>query len=259
MEYIIAESNKKIKISESGIVDNYIHETYVEIDKNKKNYEITKYIYDLHRSIISLKSYQTEKLDCEEFELSRKDALSLAQSLLENLSKISRSHQIINIKYCVSEILNLILDKDFYPVISDDILTLSWPNRYRYELTDINEKFSYTSLDIILNDTREKVGEITYNYTLDSGFNYGGNVSYEITEQFQNHHYATRALRLLKELLKNNHYDGDKDLYVSTRPENLKSQKVIKNNNGKLVYEGEVPMDACLIGVNKVRVYRIEV
>lgn len=63
-------------------------------------------------------------------------------------------------------------------------------------------------------------------------------------------------------MLKNNHYTGDKDLYIATTPTNIYSQNVAKNNNGELIYKGDVPIDDStnyIDGVKKVHVYRIKI
>ena len=108
----------------------------------------------------------------------------------------------------------------------------------------------------------ERVGEISFNYLYDSVFSYSGNVSYEIEKAFQNHHYATIALNLLKDLLKSNEFTGDKDLYIATLPNNIYSQKVAKNNSGVLCYDGKVPEDECIYyidGIKEVKVYKISI
>lgn len=91
-------------------------------------------------------------------------------------------------------------------------------------MENINEE-KHEFLDIIMNDTREIIGDISFDYMCGSGFTYGGNVSYFIKEEYRHNDYATKALTLLKELLKNNTYSGDKDLYISTLPDNEFSQK----------------------------------
>lgn len=113
---------------------------------------------------------------------------------------------------------------------------------------------------IILNKTKQIVGQTSFNY-YQNGFTYRGNISYYIDEEFRDNHYPTMALGLLKKLLKDNLYTGDKDLYISTKLENYKYQKVILNNNGELFYNGKVPEDDSLNfidGVKEVKVFRIK-
>lgn len=263
-DYFISISKDNLKISERKNIQNNIQETVIELNNSIKDYKISKYVHDSNFSTLSCKWYPSKS---SSFYLEKKEALSLAKSLLDNLyymdiDEIINKHNyygyiILDIYYLYDR-LNLINDEDYYPVIRDNIMTLSWPHRFGH--TNINKQ-RYESLDIILNESREKLGTISFNYYHNDSFTYDGNVSYEIKEKFQNNHYATRALCLLKELLKNNDYDKDKSLYISTLKENIASQKVAKNSGGELYYEGTVPKDDPLNyidGVESVCIYRIK-
>ena len=151
-----------------------------------------------------------------------------------------------------------ISEDNFFSVINDEILSLSWKNRF--DAIDINDE-EEAIFDIILNETREIIGRISFDYCFKSGFSYSGNVGYNINYRFRNKHYATRALRLLRTLLLSNKYSGDKSLYLATKIDNIRSQKVILNNNGNLIYDGKVPINEPLNfmeGVKKVKVYKID-
>lgn len=151
-----------------------------------------------------------------------------------------------------------IKDENFFPVISDEVLSLSWKNRFN-EL-DINDE-EEAIFDIVLNDTNEIIGKIFFDYFFKSGFSYSGNVGYSIKYRFQNKHYATKALKLLRTLLLSNKYSGDKSLYLATKIDNVRSQKVILNNGGNLIYDGKVPINEPLNfmeGIKKVKVYKID-
>lgn len=263
-DYFISISKDEVKISERKIVENNIHETVIELNNSYEDYKITKYIHNSNLSTKTCKWYPSRN---SVFLLEKNEALSLSKSLLDNLyymdiNKILNTpdyygYRILDI-YNLYDRLNLINDEEYYPVISDNIMTLSWPHRFGH--TDINKQ-RYENLDIILNDSREKVGIISFNYYSNDDFNYDGNVSYEIKKKFQNNHYATRALGLLKTLLKDNDFDQHKSLYISTLKDNIASQKVAKNNGGELYYEGNVPKDNSLNyidGVEEVRIYRIK-
>ena len=66
---------------------------------------------------------------------------------------------------------------------------------------------------------------------------------------------------MLRTLLLSNKYSGDKSLYLATKIDNIRSQKVILNNNGNLIYDGKVPINEPLNfmeGVKKVKVYKID-
>lgn len=153
----------------------------------------------------------------------------------------------------------IISNDEFFPVIYDDVLSLSW--KYKFDAVDINKEEEAT-FDLVLNDTKEIIGAITFDYFNNSGFSYIGNVGYHIESKFQNKHYATRALRLLRVLLKYNEYIGDKTLYLSIKEDNICSQKVIENNDGKLIYNGDVPSNdpvRFVAGIKRVKIYKIEV
>jgi len=123
-------------------------------------------------------------------------------------------------------------------------------------------KSKILEFNIILNCTNEIIGDICLYYYENSDFSYRGNVSYSIDKQYRNKHYATNALNLLKNILQNHKYSGDKNLYISTLPENIASQKVAINNNGILFYDGMVPQTDSLYyinGIKKVKIYKIEI
>ena len=254
--YYISKSDKNIKISEQKTENNEINETILSITDDK--FSVSKYIHDLNHSTKVTKWYpcvDTLKV----FALDKKEAMSLIQNLLDNINLIYKSkniNKILNIlKLC--DKTNLVLSENYHPIINDDIITLSW--RYKPNNSDINSIKS-GNFDIILNETREIIGGMCFDYNFLSGFTYSGNVSYDIKEQYRNNHYATRALKLLKEVLYQNKFTGDKDLYIATIPNNIYSQKVAINNDAVQIYTGEVPKDDMLYtveGIKEVNVYRI--
>ncbi len=256
-KYYITLSESQLMISEYSKIGENIYETELEVNYSKNKFKISKYVHDLNYSTGGHKSYPCDSEMLKEyFSLDKQEAFSLVNNLLNNLQKTDGIDDIIDC-YEIYKILNII-PKEFYnPVISDEKISLSWI------CTDKNDninKQEFVLFDIVLNDTKEVIGNITFDYD-HTGFSYYGNVSYEIKYEFRNNHYATRALSLLKQVLKNNEFSGDKDLYISTVPENIKSQKVIQNNNGNLVYEGPVPEYESIHyidGVKEVKVYRID-
>lgn len=123
-----------------------------------------------------------------------------------------------------------------------------------YDLTD-------ACLDIVLNDTKEIIGNICFDYTLSEGFDYSGNVGYTIDEKYRNMGYASEALNLLKEFINQITFTGDKNLYVAMLPENIYSEKVAINNGGILCYEGAIPKEHIIRiteNIKKVKVYKIK-
>lgn len=120
---------------------------------------------------------------------------------------------------------------------------------------------SFISLKISLNESLEIIGSISFHSSSNDDLFFGGNVSYYIEEKFRNQGYATMALKLLKEALKNNKYALENGLVIATVPDNIYSQKVALNNNGHLIYEGSVPKDNLLYSldhVENVKVYKID-
>lgn len=256
-KYLITLNTSQTIISEYTITDENIKETQLKINLDKNQFEISKYIHDLNYSTIETKFYPTKnELYNQYFVLDKIEAYSLIDSLLRNLESIKNINDIIDL--CdVYKLLNLIPSDYFTPVISDGELSLSWV--YSEKDKELNKQ-KYVLFDIVLNDTKEVVGDISFDYG-NAGFSYVGNVSYEIKRKYRNMHYATKALSLLKKVLQNHEFEGDKDLYISTVPENIKSQKVIQNNDGNLIYEGPVPNEEliyCVDGVKDVKVYRID-
>lgn len=255
--YIFVNDNDELKLSQRKFLDNRIEETVIYIDKFKEKYKITKYEHDLNYSTKSTKWYPLNNDKMGMFSLDKVEAIAAAYKLLDDI-KEDEVDDFINIEKIYRH-LNLVEGYRYYPVIKDEIMTLSWP--CRFSETNINKKKN-EFFDIILNETKEAVGTISFNYQTASGFTYGGNVSYYIKPEFRGNHYATRALGLLKKLLVKNMFEGDKDLYIATTPENYKSQKVILNNEGELFYKGDVPKNDsinCIDGIKKVNVYKIKI
>ena len=135
---------------------------------------------------------------------------------------------------CDDDFCSKYVSLNYYPVINDEIISLSVSNKVSSD--EINDR-SFECFDIVLNNTNEIIGGISFDYHIPNpDF---GNVTYYIKEQFQNNGYATRALKLLVTLLKNNNFKGDKDLYFWIGYHNEYSQKVVLNNGGKVMSGGE--------------------
>lgn len=152
---------------------------------------------------------------------------------------------------------NKIPKDNIHKVTEDNILSLSISHGWNLNIND----FFYYDFSIVLNETLECVGFIKLDYTL-SGFSYGGNVSYYIYDTYRKHHYATRALNLLKTVASTNNFCGDKDLYIATKVDNKYSGKVAMNNGGKLIYNGPVSDNEYINyaeGIKKVKVYQIKI
>ena len=255
IEYIISVSDKEINISQRKEINNEMVETVINLYEDKK-FSVSKYIHGLDHSTKFHKTYNTNKKSLVNiFNFDKIEAMALAQQLLDELKDVDFLYKIIN-PYLIYDRLNLIPSTWYNPIISDDEITLS-SNRYS-SIDTVNYK-KICSFNIILNNTKEQIGKIAFN--LEKGnFTYDGNVRYEIKEEFRNKGYATRALNLFIEIIKTNKYVGDKDLFIATTPENIYSQKVVQNNDGSLIYDGQVPENDQFNykhGVKEVKVYQI--
>ncbi len=230
-----------ISNKEQTLITKIEHNRTIQIKTSEESYEIT----------INNIKYPNDKTNKEE-------TLIIISNILDELSSIPFITEHLNIKK-IYQTFNLINSKNYFPLIKSDTLTLSWKNNYGS--TDINQKTRAT-LEIILNSTNEKVGEISFNLLYKPEHSYIGNVSYYIKDEFMGHHYATEALSLLKLLIKMNNTTENKDLYISTSKDNKRSQKVAINNDGELFYEGEVPQNDPIrrhSGIDKVKIYRIKI
>jgi hypothetical protein len=248
--YYIFKSNNQLKISKLKKINKQVIETTFTLNIDNNDYTLSKYFYGFNRKF-------KQNIANSRINLNKKVSIKSLQRLLEQVSIVNKDYNILDMNK-LYDAVNLVSDSNYRPLISDEVLTISWPHSENGENIDLCD---YGDLDIILNETREKIGNISFDYLCCSGFTYGGNVSYDICEQFRHKHYATRALKLLKELLIKNKYKGDKDLYIAALYENIYSQKVALNNDGKLVYAGLVPEYDPLYffqGVEKVFVYKIK-
>ncbi len=221
---IINEDENNFIISEK-VTDDQLYETSIEIKNN--NYLISKLVHSVNGSTKSVKTYsslynETPGKMCKE------EAFGVCKKLLDSLWKNSEIKSIIEIKRLYHR-LNIISYDKYNPVISDDVISLCSTQKE----DNINDKMA-CSFNMVLNSTFEVVGDICFNY-YEEGPSQLGNVIYNVKEDYRHNHYCTRALALLKKLLKSNNYNGDKNLYIATI--NEYSIAVAKANGGTL-YEG---------------------
>ncbi len=220
---IIIENKNNLLISEKIINDN-ISETSVEIKND--NYLICKLIHDINGSTKSIKRYSSDDVDNYN-NMDKKEAFKACKNMLDSLWKKSSLQDIINIADLYKR-LNIITPNKNNPVISDEVINLCSLEKEE----NINDK-TFCDFNIVLNDTFEVVGNISFNYS-ESGSSELGNVIYNVKKEYENNHFCTRALALLKKLLKNNNYDGDKSLYLATINE---ASTAIAKANGGIPYE----------------------
>ena len=238
-------------LSQSILLDDIKQQIIISFLNESDGYKIIEHITDLTNNNCSEEVYD----QYEKGTMSKIFALNLSR---EALNSLLRCNFIIENKLraevsAIFDRLALISNDDYKPIISDGILTLS--SRFKdYKKDDVAGDFK-----IILNETKETIGEI--DFELGEEFKYSGNVSYAIREQFRENYYATKALKLLVDLVDNNESDVDKSLFISVKVNNVASQKVALNNGATLVYDGDVPKDDSLYyidGIKQVKVYKID-
>ncbi len=201
--------------------------------------------------------YEDQKLTYSSRERMEENLAEVVKQIEEMFSFLMRIHNnkkydmMIDYLYIIMQIVNR---NRIHMVTSNDELSLVIPNFYKIST-------EWMKMDIILKKTGEIIGNIEFNFKDNSQdyYDYKGNVSYDIKEQYQGCGYGTKALALLRSYLLNQ--ELDKPLYVSTKVENVISQKVAIKNGGILCYEGEVPKSSPLrfLGkVKEVKIYRLE-
>lgn len=157
--------------------------------------------------------------------------------------------------------INLIINslnfvREFNGILTDGELSLSWVKK---EDNDILDQIDHASFEIVLNDTKEVVGAIAFDFRQTESDPYFGNVSYEIYPYYRNNRYATKALKLLMKLVKSNK-SPLKDLYISTVKSNEYSQKVALNCGGELFFSGEIPDDVIYTENERdINIYKIKI
>lgn len=257
-EYFITKNEEQLLLSERKRENEHIVEIELKIEKNKKRYRVTKYIHDQNHSTQETKIYPMKEDSSFDFcRMEKTEVIALLQGLVNRLDKSDKIGSMISFDDLCSY-LHLLPDLDFNPVIKNNTIALSVNRFYNANAIFVNK--CDLKFDIFLKETRENVGHIGYLYSREGKFAYDGNVYYEIEDQFKQQRYATLALELLKDLLLKNQVN--KDLYISTLPNNFYSQKVALNNQGEMIYNGYVPQDDKLYrqdGIEEVVVYRIKI
>lgn len=104
------------------------------------------------------------------------------------------------------------------------------------DITLILQKFyDEAYFKIILNETLEEIGHISYTYENDSIV---GNLSYFIYEEYRNKGYGKKALKLLVDNIRR---IDDNDLYLAIIPNNIASIKLAKKCNAKYIGDVNIP------------------
>lgn len=220
---LIKENDNNFLIVEKVSTNQKPEELMIELKNN--NYKI---MHNLKGSINDIETYSMDNNDYIN-NLNKNKAFTYAKTLLDDICTIDKIKNIIDVNLLYKK-LNIITKDKYNPVISDDKISLCTMKK---EDNILDKKSSF--FNIVLNDTKEIVGDISYNY-MNEGPSELGNVMYNVKEKYRHNGYCTRALSLLIKLLKNNTYNGNKDLYLATI--NEYSMRVAKRNGGVL-YNGE--------------------
>lgn len=220
---LIKENDNNFLIVEKVSANQKPEELMIELKNN--NYKI---MHNLKGSINDIETYSMDNNDYIN-NLNKNKAFTYAKTLLDDICTIDKIKNIIDVNLLYKK-LNIITKDKYNPVISDDKISLCTMKK---EDNILDKKSSF--FNIVLNDTKEIVGDISYNY-MNEGPSELGNVMYNVKEKYRHNGYCTRALSLLIKLLKNNTYNGNKDLYLATI--NEYSMRVAKRNGGVL-YNGE--------------------
>lgn len=260
--YYVTDSNKYLQVVES-ITSDEINEIILKMDKCEKCFKITKEVHDLSLSTKICKVYPLEQGYIEGLSLEKMEAFNITKELIKRVGEVKKLDKIANV-YDLYKYTNIIDEEYFHPITGDDVISISKMFVSEgYNVSQEKDQF----FDIILNETGEKIGELTFTLYADNfrcednSIRYEGNVSYSILPRYQSNHYATRALKLLVQLIRENTTNNDKTIYISTLPDNIYSQKVALNNGATFFYEGDVPEDKTLNsidGVKQVKIYKIQ-
>lgn len=92
----------------------------------------------------------------------------------------------------------------------------------------------------IFDKNGNKVGICDLRIGHSEGLYYGGNIGYEIYEEYRGHHYSARACELLFKLAKLHELEY---LYITCNPENIASKKICEFLQGEFVGLVALPMD----------------
>lgn len=216
---IIYYSDDKFKISKT----NNNKKISIKIESSTKHYNIT--IENNNEKTI--KSFDNKNIISDTFKLDKKVALDNARTVLGEIKNINILNKYVDVNN-ILKLLRINKKNEYNIIIKDDTISLSSKS---IEIKNNINNTNKCVLDIILNKTYEVVGFISFD--LDNRC--PGNVSYIINEQYQHNGYATKALKLLKELLKQNKYKNNKDIYLQIC--NEYSRKVAIKNGAVYQYQ----------------------
>lgn len=259
--YLFEEENwtYTITIGDKGCIlsgikrEDKLYETEIKWDEESQELRIICFTHSLAFSTGEIKIYSNRKAK-EDFDFFSLDVTKAKEKALELLDQLYHSRYV---GLYINELLKIYKKLDLAnpsidSVIEDELIFLA------NSISSCNGKSS--TFEIYKKVSREKVGEISFSF-MKKPF-YGGNIYYEIKEEHQGKHYATRALELIKAYLKSFAHREEDDLYVAIEPTNIASLRVVGHHKGELVYEGEVPKEDSLYQldhIKEVKIYKIHI
>ena len=147
---------------------------------------------------------------------------------------------VINAAIFISALFTDMIIVHNFKFITDEILTdneiklvLNRTDKGNY-MKDIVPAYYFD----ICNHNNDVLGQINLRVGHNSKLYYGGNIGYEIKEEFRGNHYAAKACKLIFELAQLHDLEY---LYITCNPNNLASKKTCEYLGGELCKIAKIP------------------
>lgn len=138
------------------------------------------------------------------------------------------------------------------------------PKTKKGQIVDIKEKYRVSKItaydgiptvyyDILLHDSKQKVGTIDLRLTVEGFMYYYGNIGYNVIEKYRGNNYAYYACMLLFKVAKKEF--GLDTLLVTCSPDNIASKKTLEKLHGTLIAKVDVPEQHELYKLGEKRKY----
>ncbi|MBR3251442.1 MAG: GNAT family N-acetyltransferase [Erysipelotrichaceae bacterium] len=135
---------------------------------------------------------------------------------------------------------------------------------YKGDVVDLKEKYrvsekqAYDNVptvyyDILLHDTKLKVGSIDLRLTVEGDMYYYGHIGYNIIRTFRGHNYAYYACLVLFKIARDEF--GMDELIITCSPDNIASYRTLTKLNGELIELVEVPKNHHLFAIGESKKY----
>lgn len=145
----------------------------------------------------------------------------------------------LNTDFLYDDTIKLIVSK-----LDEEDKKLKWSANYQFK--------------IVLKDSLIEVGNCDLRIQHYDSLYYGGNIGYDVNEEYRGFGYATRAVKLLMKLAK---LHDMKYVIITCDPSNLASKKVIEKAGLPFIERTNIPRDHQMYseGLREVLVYRINI